>query len=86
MLKLNRRNKGSMPPNKKEYIYITWQSKTGPNGKSLTTSDSFGCCAMRLVKSPGLSRDRSNHGSSARGRCLPVQVDAVAVPYGCNIE
>jgi hypothetical protein len=77
MLKLNRRNKGSMPPNKKEYI--TWQSKTGPNGKSLTTSDSFGCCAMRLVKSPGLNRDRSNHGSSARGRCLPVQ-DAVVVP------
>ena len=73
MFKLDRRYKRSKSPNKKEYR------------KSSTTLNPV-AVAMRPAKSPGLSMDRSNRGSSTVGRLLGVQDGAVAILSHCLRE
>ena len=86
MLKWERRNKGGKSPNKKEYT--TWESKPGLNGQlgELDNRRMRLAVVILLPKSPGLSGDRSNYGSSAARRSCRVQEHAVAIPYRCHRE
>jgi len=77
MLKLDRRNKGSKSPNKKEYT--TWESKPGLNGQlgELDNRRMRLAVVILLPKSPGLSGDRSNHA-------LLQKIFCTAFPFGAR--